>query len=121
MADAPSRLTTPDRETECTLVELFESYEIVDAYLKEKRALESVQAELDAMVELVRRVVMTPPTSSRIEEAIKTLQHTVQKLADNIEASSKSPGASQATYAAVASAGAPKRPIVLPTLQYKHI
>jgi hypothetical protein len=121
MADAPSRLTTPDRETECTLVELFESYEIVDAYLKEKRAPESVQAELDAMVELVRRVVMTPPTSSRTEEAIKTLQHTVQKLADNIEASSKSPGASQATYAAVASAGAPKRPIVLPTLQYKHI
>jgi hypothetical protein len=64
MADAPSRLTTPDCEIECTLVELFESYEIVDAYLKEKRALESIQAELDAIVELVRRVVMTPPTSS---------------------------------------------------------
>ena len=73
MADAPSRLTTPDHEIECTLVELFELYKIVDAYLKEKRAPESVQAELDAMVELVRRVVMTPPTSSRIEEAIKTL------------------------------------------------
>ena len=73
MADAPSRLTTPDREIECTLVELFELYKIVDAYLKEKRAPESVQAELDAMVEFVRRVVMTPPTSSRIEEAIKTL------------------------------------------------
>ena len=53
MEDAPSRLTTPDRETECTLVELFESYETVDAYLKEKRALESVQVELDAIVELV--------------------------------------------------------------------
>ena len=78
MGDAPStRITTPDRETECTLVELFESYKIVDAYLKEKRALERVQAELDAIVELVRRVVIGPPTPSCIEEAIKTLQHTV--------------------------------------------
>jgi hypothetical protein len=73
IVDAPSQLTTPDREIECTLVELFELYEIVDAYLKEKRALESVQVELDAMVELVQRVMMTPPTSSWIEEAIKTL------------------------------------------------
>jgi hypothetical protein len=53
MADAPSRLTTPNREIECTLVELFELYKIVDAYLKEKRALESIQVELDAIVELV--------------------------------------------------------------------
>jgi hypothetical protein len=73
MADAPSRLTTPDREIECTLVELFELYEIVDAYLKEKRALESVQVELDTMVELVQRIVMTPLISSWIEEAIKIL------------------------------------------------
>lgn len=44
MADAPStRMSTPDRDTECTLVELFESYEIVDAYLKEKGAPERVR------------------------------------------------------------------------------
>jgi hypothetical protein len=37
MADAPStRISTPDRDTECTIVELFESYEIVDAYLKRR-------------------------------------------------------------------------------------
>jgi hypothetical protein len=53
IVDAPSQLTTPNYEIECTLVELFELYKIVDAYLKEKRALESVQVELDAMVELV--------------------------------------------------------------------
>jgi hypothetical protein len=115
MADAPSRLTTPDRETECTLVELFESYEIVDAYLKEKRAPERVQAELDAMVKLVRRVVMTPPTPSCTEEAIKTLQNTVQKLADSIKASGKNLGAPQALYVAVAGVGASKRPIILLT------
>jgi hypothetical protein len=123
MADAPStRLSTPDRDTECTLVELFESYEIVDTYLKEKGAPERVQAELDAMVELVRRVVMTPPTPSCTEEAIKTLQQTVQKLADRIEASDKAPDRPQASYAAVA-AGASKRPVMIPTLQhrYKHI
>jgi hypothetical protein len=39
MADVLStRLSTPDRDTECTLVELFESHEIADAYLKEKGA-----------------------------------------------------------------------------------
>jgi hypothetical protein len=123
MADAPSRLTTPDRETECTLVELFESYETVDAYLKEKRAPESIRAELDAMVELVQRVVMTPPIPSHIEEAIKTLQHAVQKLTDRIEASDKAPDGPRASYAAVAAAGASKRPVMIPTLQhrYKHI
>ena len=123
MADAPSRLTTPDRETECTLVELFESYETVDAYLKEKRAPESVRAELDAMVELVRRVVMTPPIPSHAEEAIKTLQHAVQKLTDRIEASDKAPDGPWASYAAIAAAGASKRPVMIPTLQhrYKHI
>jgi hypothetical protein len=90
MADAPStRLSTPNRDTECTLVELFESHEIVDTYLKEKGALGRVQAELDAMVEPVRRVVMTPPMPSRTEEAIKTLQQTVWKLTDWIEASNK--------------------------------
>jgi hypothetical protein len=77
MEDTPSRLNAPDRETECTLVELFESYETVNAYLKEKGAPESVQAELDAMVELVRRVVMTLLMPSRAEEAIKTPQQTV--------------------------------------------
>src|SRR5580700_114510 len=82
MADAPStRLSTLDRDTECILVELFESYEIVDTYLKEKGAPGRVQAELDAMVEHVRRVIMTRPTPSRTEEAIRTLQQTVQKLA----------------------------------------
>src|SRR4030081_3102440 len=120
MADAPSRLTTPDRETECTLVELFESYETVDAYLKEKRAPESVRAELDAMVELVRRVVMTPPIPSHIEEAIKTLQHAVQKLTDRIEASDKALDGPQASYAAVAAAGASKRPVMIPTLQHRY-
>jgi hypothetical protein len=98
-------------------------YEIVDTYLKENEALERVQAELDAMVELVRRVVMSPPTPSRTEEAIKALQSTVQKLADCIEASEKAPDRPQASYAAVvgAGAGASKRPIILPTPQYKHI
>jgi len=105
MADASStRISTPDRDTECTIVELFESYEIVDAYLKEKGAPEHVQAELDAMVEAVRCVIMTPPTSSRTEEAIKTLQKPVQKLADRIEASDKSPDRPRASYAAVAGA-----------------
>jgi hypothetical protein len=53
MADASStRISTPDRDTECTLVALFESYEIVETYLREKGAPESVQAELDAMVHL---------------------------------------------------------------------
>jgi hypothetical protein len=121
IADAPSRLTTPNQETECTLVELFELYKIVDAYLKEKKAPKSVQAELDAMVELVQRVVITPLTPSRTKEAIKTLQHTIQKLVDRIEASDKSPDRPRASYTAVAGAGAPKRPIILPTLQYKHI
>ena len=86
-------------------------YKIVDTYLKEKGAPERVQAELDAMVELVRRVVMSPPTPSR----------TVQKLADCIEASDKAPDRPCASYATVAGAGASKRPIILPTLQYKHI
>jgi hypothetical protein len=73
IVDAPSRLTTPNHEIKCILVELFELYKIVDAYLKEKRALESVQVELDAIVELVQCIVMTPLTSSWIEEAIKIL------------------------------------------------
>ena len=74
MADAPStRMSTPDRDTECTLVELFESYEIVEAYLKEKGALERVLGELDTIVELVQHIVTTLPTASCIEEAIKTL------------------------------------------------
>ena len=91
-------------------------YKIVNAYLKEKRALEGVQAQLDAMVKLVQRVVMTPLTPSYIEGAIKTLQRTVQKLADSIEASSKSLSALWALYAVIAGARASKRPIILPIL-----
>ena len=59
-----TRISHPNRDTACTIVELFESYEIVDAYLKEKGAQERVQTELDETVEVVRRVIMTPPTSS---------------------------------------------------------
>ena len=53
IVDVPSRLTTPNYEIEYTLVELFKLYKIVDAYLKEKRALESIQVELDIIVKLV--------------------------------------------------------------------
>ena len=67
------------------------------------------------MVELVRRVVMSPPTPSRTEDAIKTLQSTVQKIADPIEASDKAPDRLYASYATVAGAGTSKRPIILPT------
>ena len=85
IAGAPStRLSTPDRDTECTLVELFELYKTVETYLKEKGALVGVRAKLDAIVKLVRRVVMTPPTPSCAKEAIKALQSTVQKLANRI-------------------------------------
>jgi hypothetical protein len=89
--------------------------------LKEKGAPERVRAELDAMVELVRRVVMTPQTPSCTEEAIKTLQHTVQKLADRIEASNKAPDRPQASYTAVAATGVSKRLVMLLTSRYKHI
>ena len=52
-------------------------YKIVETYLKEKGAPKGVLGELDAMMELVQRVVTTPPTASCTEEAIKTLQYTV--------------------------------------------
>jgi hypothetical protein len=78
MADVSStQLPAPNEDIDCTIMNLFESYETVKTYLKEKGAPERVRAELDAMVELVRRVVMTPSALSRTEEAIKTLQHTV--------------------------------------------
>ncbi len=118
MADAPSSRTTAttDQDTECLLLELFESYEIVNAYLEEKRAPDNIQAALDTVVEIVRRVVSTLASPSRTEEAIRTLQQTVQKLADRIEASDKAPDRPQTSYAAVAATGAPKRPVIIPTL-----
>jgi hypothetical protein len=59
---------------------------------------------------------MTPPIPSHIEEAIKTLQHVVQKLTDHIEASDKALDGPRASYAAVAAIGASKRPVIIPTL-----
>ena len=43
-------------------------YKTVETYLKEKGALERVLGELDAIVELVQRVITTPLTASCTEE-----------------------------------------------------
>lgn len=44
MADTLSSRTTAttNQDTDCLLLELFESYEIVNAYLEEKRALDNI-------------------------------------------------------------------------------
>ena len=59
---------------------------------------------------------MTPPIPSYIEEAIKILQHVVQKLIDYIEASDKALDGPWASYVAVAAIGASKQPIIIPIL-----
>ena len=76
MADALSSCTTAttDQDIDCLLLKLFESYEIVNAYLEEKRALNNIQAALDTVVEVVQRVVSTSASPSCMEEAIQTLQ-----------------------------------------------
>jgi hypothetical protein len=109
-ADVPSSRTTAttDQDTDCLLLELFELYKIVNAYLEEKRAPNNIQAALDTVVDIVRHVVSTPALLSCTEEAIRTLQQTVQKLADCIEASDKAPDRPRTSYAAVAAIGAPK-------------
>ena len=51
-----------------------------------------------------------------MKEAIQTLQQTVQKLADCIEASNKALYRAQTTYIAVVATGAPKQPVIILTL-----
>jgi hypothetical protein len=74
----------------------------------------------DAMADAPSTRLSTP---SRTEEAIRTLQHTVQKLEDQIEALApdKAPDRPQASYVATAGAGVSKRPVILPTPRYKHV
>jgi len=75
MADTPSSRTTAttDQDTDCLLLELFELYKIVNAYLEEKRAPNNIQAALDTVVKIVRRVMSTPASLSCTEEAIQIL------------------------------------------------
>ena len=112
-----SRTTaTTDQDTDCLLLKLFGLYKIVNTYLEEKRAPNNIQAALDIVVEIVRHVVLIPALLSCIEEAIRTIQQTVQKLADCNKASDKALDRLWTLYTAVAATGAWKQSVIISTL-----